>query len=296
MVSASVPAQPLRLELSPAADSFAQVDPPTILDGCRRQRCWYALACLYAFLAAGWVLHSVLYRYIVYGIVDVKDRWSAVLPYLGSTPGKAVCMGSHFMAGSVITLLGFWQVFPISRKPHFRYWHRVGGRIYVICSLITAIGGIGFILQQGRLVGGNEMTVSFSLYGVLVALCAVKTWTTIRRKDTAAHRRWALRAFSLGIASFLYRMYFLLAAGLHLLGGPGDPLGPDDHAAPGALYRTPFMRFDEWWFFLPNLFVVEWLIRARAGKLQSFLLDVFLVVAGGVVIGTPCAVVLAPSR
>jgi hypothetical protein len=66
-----------------------------------------------------------------------------------------------------------------------------------------------------------------------------------------AHRAWALRLFALAIGSWLYRMdygfWMMLADGA---GHRGD-------------FRGPFDRVMSFFFYLPNLLVVEIFLRAR---------------------------------
>mmetsp|Transcript_54755 Transcript_54755/g.123294 ORF Transcript_54755/g.123294 Transcript_54755/m.123294 type:complete len:307 (-) Transcript_54755:65-985(-) len=248
----------------------AAAGPAPLLSAAGRQRCWNTLAFIYLALAVPWVVSSVLLHYFIEGIGDVQEKWCEVLPGLGKTPGRAISMGVHFLGGSVITLLGVWQVCPVSRRPRCIKWHRVCGRIYVVCAVVTALGGLAFTAQQGRLVGGWAMTQSFSLYGLLVMFSAVKAWLSARRGDIESHKRWALHTFALGIASFLYRVYTLLGMGLHLI--------PRAHFVSGGseLYQTAFMQVNAWAFYLPNLLVIEWLHRARESKFQKVLLDLLL--------------------
>eukprot|EP00928_Gymnodinium_smaydae_P077219 TRINITY_DN60451_c0_g1_i1.p1 TRINITY_DN60451_c0_g1~~TRINITY_DN60451_c0_g1_i1.p1 ORF type:complete len:137 (+),score=30.92 TRINITY_DN60451_c0_g1_i1:232-642(+) len=127
------------------------------------------------------------------------------------------------------------------------------------------------------------MTAACALYGVLVLLSSLQAWRTARSGDIDAHKRWALRAFALGIASFLYRFWFLAGAGLGLL----------VPARGSAFYSTAFMQFDEWWFFLPNLVIVEWLVRAKVGKSQRLILDLFVAGLALVLGGLPIALSVA---
>lgn len=240
-----------------------------LLKNGRRGWAWYVVAALYLLTAVLWVQGNVVVQYFIIGDETIERRWSEVLPYLGSSPTRVLSMGLHFVCGSVITLLGVWQVSPLSRTSRTIAWHRWTGRLFVLCAVGTTIGGLGFIVQQRRLVGGYSMTASFAIYGLLVFGTSVQAWRTARQGDIDAHRRWAMRAFSMGVASFLYRFYYFLGQGFGVVHAPDKTPYP-------PLFRTPFMRFDEWWFFVPNLLVVELLLRARDGKAQRLSLDLFL--------------------
>jgi len=219
---------------------------------------WLVLAVAYIVPATLWVSLEVIDKYLIAGIDNPAEKWNDMLPYLGSTRARACCMGLHFLCGSVMTVGGLWQVMPISHRSEWRFTHRIMGRIFVVCAFLTAIGGVGFILQQQKLVGGYSMTMSFSLFGVTAVTCATLTFWYARQKDFAAHRRWAIRSFVLGIGSFEFRV--LLYAG-----DGGDSLW--------------YNQFIAWFFFLGNLIFVEWYLRAQSTRLQQALLWAFLLLA-----------------
>jgi hypothetical protein len=128
--------------------------------------------------------------------------------------------------------------------------HRWVGRIYVSAALLAGLGGLTFILVVGA-IGGRVMDIGFGLYGALMVVAAVQTFRYARMRSLSRHRAWALRLFALAIGSWLYRMDY----GFWLLLGAGRGHTHDFHG--------PFDHVMAFFFYLPNLLIVEAFIRAR---------------------------------
>lgn len=181
-----------------------------------------------------------------------QERWNEVLPDLYD-PQQLLAtagIGLHFLAGGVILVLGPIQLSEAIRRraPGF---HRWCGRLYALSALVAGVGGLLFIALQGT-IGGWPMDVGFALYGALMILAAVETARHAIARRFEAHRRWGLRLFSLAIGSWLYRMEYGLWFTLF-----------------GRLGHTS--SFDGWFdvvmafaFYLPNLALVELLLRVRS--------------------------------
>ncbi|CAE7242769.1 Caltractin [Symbiodinium natans] len=242
------------------------------------QTSWMIMAGIYLVPATAWVM-SVWLMYFVAGIDDPAENWNVLLPNLGATTARAVCMGLHFVTGSVITLAGVWQVLPVSKRPEWLPTHRTVGRIYVICSVLTCIGGFGFILQQHILAGGWPMSAAFTAYGCCVVAFALLAYWTARQKDIAAHRRWGLRSFAMGIASFVYRVMLILGVRLQFSMHQDETTDiVDAHGTTKFFREDPYNQFIAWFFFVGSLGVVEWYLRAPNNLLNQILLFCFFAV------------------
>jgi Predicted membrane protein (DUF2306) len=177
-------------------------------------------------------------------------NWNDSLPrlYESHTPTATTGIGVHFAAGGIILALGCIQ-FVESIRSRYPAAHRWIGRVYVTAAFLAGIGGLTFIVAKGT-IGGTTMDVGFAIYGVLTAAAAVETYRHARARRLDIHRAWAMRLFALAIGSWLYRMeygfWLLLADGAGHL---------DD-------FSGPFDRFMAFFFYVPNLLVVEALIRA----------------------------------
>ena len=217
----------------------------------------------FALVLTVWVSVTLFGAYIlVYyaGAIVEQDlpAWNAVLPrlYEPSTPAATVAIGLHFFAGGVILLLGCVQLIGPLRERHPAV-HRALGRVYVTASLLAGLGGLAFILAKGT-VGGTVMNLGFGLYGVLMTVCAVQTYRHARARRIEVHRAWALRLFALAIGSWLYRMDY--GFWLLLSGGVGHT---ED-------FHGPFDRIMSFFFYVPNLLVVEAFLRGHARTASAF--------------------------
>ncbi|MEZ4737299.1 MAG: DUF2306 domain-containing protein [Caldilineaceae bacterium] len=178
-------------------------------------------------------------------------EWNNVLPrlYEAETPVATAGIGLHFAAGGIILVLGCIQLIGAVRL-RYPALHRWLGRLYVSAALLAGIGGLTFIAAKGT-VGGTVMDIGFSLYGLLMVLAAVQTYRYAQARQRDRHRAWALRLFALAIGSWLYRMDY----GFWLL--------LTDGAGHTRDFRGPFDMVMAFFFYVPNLLVVEALLRAR---------------------------------
>jgi predicted membrane protein DUF2306 len=184
-------------------------------------------------------------------------KWNDSLPrlYESDTPAATAGIGMHFAAGGIILALGCIQFVGWIRS-RYPAVHRWIGRVYVTAAFLAGIGGLTFIVTKGT-IGGTTMDVGFGIYGVLTAAAAIETYRHARARRLDTHRAWAMRLFALAIGSWLYRMdygfWFLLADGAgHLKDFSG-----------------PFDKVMAFFFYVPNLLVVEALIRAPRAAMSK---------------------------
>ncbi|WP_375431825.1 DUF2306 domain-containing protein [uncultured Friedmanniella sp.] len=215
-----------------------------------------------ALVVTVWVSVTLFGAYILAyyaGAIAHRDlpAWNAVLPrlYEPTTPAATIAIGLHFFAGGVILVLGCVQLITRVRQ-RYPAVHRVLGRVYVTASLLAGVGGLGFILVKGT-VGGAVMDVGFGLYGVLMIVCAAQTYRHARARRIEVHRAWALRLFALAIGSWLYRMDY----GFWLL-----LMGPVGHT---ETFTGPFDEVMAFFFYVPNLLVVEAVLRGRTAAASA---------------------------
>lgn len=193
----------------------------------------------------------ILAHYAAAYFDDDLLRWNDVLPeiYVPGNPGASVGIGLHFAAGGMILLLGGIQLIEGIRRSYPRIHHWIG-RFYILTSLIASIGGLSFIAIRGT-VGGLVMDVGFTGYGLLMLLSSVQTVRYAISRDISAHQAWAWRLYALAIGSWLYRMDY----GLWLV--LTDWIG---HTSEFNGWFDYFMAF---FFYVPNLIIVELMIQAR---------------------------------
>ncbi|EIT72240.1 MULTISPECIES: DUF2306 domain-containing protein [Hydrocarboniphaga] len=207
-------------------------------------------------VATTWIAGAVFAAYIVvfFGGVALGgdgERWNESLPglYDARVPAATVAIGAHFVAGSVLLLLGPIQLIGRLRRS-VPALHRGLGRVYVVAAGLAGLGGLAFILAKGT-VGGTVMDAGFGLYGALMVLCAAMAFVHARAGRYERHRAWAIRLFALVVGSWLYRMeygtWFLVSGGL----------------GTGRGFSGWFDMVMAFFFYVPNLIVAEQFIRAR---------------------------------
>src|SRR5579872_1203994 len=235
-----------------------------------------------ALVCTVWISATLFGLYIVAFYVGALGdgqvaKWNQNLPglYEPGSPAATSVLGLHFLAGGVILILGCIQLL---RKVRARWpaLHRWLGRIYVTAALLAGLGGLIFILLVGT-IGGRVMDLGFGLYGALMVLAAVQTYRHARARSLVLHRAWALRLFALAIGSWLYRMDY----GFWLLLG-GDRGHTHD-------FHGPFDQLMAFFFYLPNLALVEAFIRARTAASPKFKLaaaGLFAGATGFLLLGT----------
>jgi hypothetical protein len=235
-----------------------------------------------ALVCTVWISATLFGLYIVAfyvgALVDGQvARWNQNLPglYEPHSPAATSGLGLHFLAGGVILVLGCVQL--IGRvRARWPMLHRWVGRVYVSAALLAGLGGLTFIFIVGT-IGGPIMNVGFGLYGALMAVAAVQTYRYARVRSLTLHRAWALRLFALAIGSWLYRMDY----GFWLLLGGGRGHTHDFHG--------PFDYVMAFFFYLPNLLIVEAFIRthsAASPKIRLAAAGLFACATGFLLLGT----------
>ena len=209
---------------------------------------------------------------------NTLELWNEGLTglYDPEKPVGTLGIGIHFATGGIILILGSVQLLPKIRLS-FPKFHKTVGKIYVVACILTAIGGLTFIVVNGT-IGGIVMNIGFSIYGILMLLCAVQTARYAMLGKLNRHGAWALRLYALAIGSWLYRMdygfWLLLADGL---GHTKD-------------FRGIFDTIMSFFFYVPNLIVAEIFIRRKKGITAiwaQILSSVLLLLASGfLMIGT----------
>ncbi|MFK7865491.1 MAG: DUF2306 domain-containing protein [Pseudohongiellaceae bacterium] len=194
----------------------------------------------------------ILANYAAAFFQDDLLRWNNVLPeiYDPDQPNASVGIGLHFAAGGIILVLGAVQMIGAIRSSYPRLHHWIG-RFYVLLSIIVSVGGLSFIAIKGT-VGGLVMDVGFGLYGILMLLAALQTVRYAMARNLLDHQAWAWRLYALAIGSWLYRMDYGLWLILTDWAGHTDEFdGWFDH----------LMAF---FFYIPNLIIVELMVRSRS--------------------------------
>ena len=95
-------------------------------------------------------------------------------------------------------LLGPLQFNSRIRARHLR-WHRLSGRIFVVCGLV--IGITALVMSFGMpAIGGVNQAAATTLFGTFFLFALGRAFWLIRRREIDLHREWMIRAFAIGLA------------------------------------------------------------------------------------------------
>jgi uncharacterized membrane protein len=154
----------------------------------------------------------------------------------------------HIVSACVYALLGAFQ-FANGFRRRWPTWHRVAGRLLVVCGLLVGLSGLWMTVFYPWPKGDGALLYAFRLlFGSAMVMAIVLGFTTIRRGDVNRHRAWMTRGYALGLGAGT--QVLTLAAG-ELIAGP-----------PSELSRALLMGA-AW---VINLAVAEWAIRRRRAR------------------------------
>ena len=157
----------------------------------------------------------------------------------------------HIVSATVYSILGAFQFAPRFRQ-RYPGWHRVVGRLLVICGLLVGLSGLWMTLFYPWPEGDGALLYAFRLvFGSAMVVAIVLGWTTIRRGEVQRHRAWMARAYALGLGAGT--QVLTLAAGA-LIAGP-----PSEHG-------RALLMGAAW---VINLLVAEWAIRRRRARVPA---------------------------
>ena len=154
----------------------------------------------------------------------------------------------HILSSVIYCILGALQFSPgrRRRKPN---WHRMGGRVLVLCGLVAALSALWMTQFYPP---GTDAPASFDgpfvyairlLAGSAMALFLCFGLAAVLRRDIPQHRAWMMRSYALGLGAgtqvFTHLPWFLFPS------------------VQGVFSRAVFMGAG--WAI--NLTVAEWLIR-----------------------------------
>jgi uncharacterized membrane protein len=152
----------------------------------------------------------------------------------------------HITGGMLAIITGPWQFLRIIRR-RYRRVHRTLGKIYLGSILFLAGPSGQFMAFYAE--GGIFSTFGFLIMSFLWLWTTWMAYTTIRKRDIAAHRDWMIRSFALTLAAVTLRTWVPLAS--YYLNMDQDFV----------------VESSAWVSWIPNLIVAEVLIRTKAIKI-----------------------------
>src|SRR5271169_4943589 len=104
----------------------------------------------------------------------------------------------HIVPGLLFMILGPLQFNPTIRARYLR-WHRLSGRVFVVCGLVIGISALAMSFGMPA-IGGVNQAAATTLFGMLFLFALCRAFWHIRRGEVALHREWMIRAFAIGLA------------------------------------------------------------------------------------------------
>jgi uncharacterized membrane protein len=192
---------------------------------------------LMAFLSLAIAAYAVL----SYGLRPIE---SVIDPLLAANfQAHKTALYAHIFGAAVALSLGVFQ-FSTRLRGRRPQLHRWMGRVYLGVGVL--IGGSAGLIMATHAFGGLPARLGFGALAVVWLYTGARAYIAIRGGDTAAHRCWMVRNFSLTFAAVTLRLYLPMA------GVAGVPFE----------VAYPIIAWVAW---VPNLIVAEWWFNRRAG-------------------------------
>lgn len=184
---------------------------------------------------------------LVFFFIQPVSNWQSVSNFAQYAYGATfICI--HWVGGFLLLTSGPSQLIQKIRNKYPKF-HRYNGRVYIFGCILASIGGLLYIFSVGT-VGGYQMDIAFTLYGIVLFINSIMAITRARQKNFKSHREWALRTFWVGIGSAIYRIYV-------------SPLFLEQLGIQGPPYIQTQNEFVEWlnvagWLmYVPNIILIE---------------------------------------
>ena len=112
----------------------------------------------------------------------------------------------HIIFGGVALLIGWMGFIKKIRTNHIR-WHRLIGKIYVISTILSALGGIYIALFA---TGGIINSVGFLSLGFIWLYTTVKAYLEIRKKNIMEHQSMMVYSYAACFSAVTLRIWLPL--------------------------------------------------------------------------------------
>jgi hypothetical protein len=126
----------------------------------------------------------------------------------------------HIVGATIYCVLGAFQFTAGFRRRH-PTWHRVAGRLLLVCGLTAALSGLWMTMFYAIVPADNALLHAFRLLagsGMLVSI--VLGLLAIRRRDVRRHQAWLRRAYAIGQGAGTQAL--ILGPALLIFGPPND--------------------------------------------------------------------------
>lgn len=127
----------------------------------------------------------------------------------------------HVVGAAIYATLGALQFVEAFRR-RFPGWHRVVGRLVLVCGLVAGVSALWMTLFYTRLPDTNDLLVAIRVaFSSALIGCIVLSFNAIRRRDIPRHRAWMMRAYAIGLGAGSQALLLIVAEGF---AGPPDQM------------------------------------------------------------------------
>ena len=167
------------------------------------------------------------------GFLQIKQQYLGIMHW-------EVAFWVHVFTSMLPLLAGFTQFAPwvLKERPAV---HRTMGRVYVIT--VCFITGPASLIMAFYANGGIVSRIAFTALALLWLGTTAMGWRTALQRKWPVHREWMMRSYALTLSAITLRAWKYLI--IYAFEPP-----------PMDVYRVV-----AWLGFVPNLLIVEWLIR-----------------------------------
>ena len=182
----------------------------------------------------------------------------ALVFVFGTTPGNTTAGGellaqqkarmfatsvvgyAHTLGGAFASVIGPFQ-FLASFRRRFPSWHVWAGRVYLTCVGASALAGLYLAPNSNA---RNTLGIAFIALALAWLYTGWNAYSSIRRRNVQAHRRWMIRNYALTFAAVTLRIEIPLLVMVGMSGQTAlDIIG--------------------WGCWVPNLLLVEYVMRRQ---------------------------------
>ena len=145
----------------------------------------------------------------------------------------------HILLGGMALLTGWSQFLTKFRNNNLKF-HRLLGKIYIICVILSGTAGLYIAIFA---TGGIVAQLGFAGLAISWLYTTTNAYSSIRRKDIDAHKKWMIRSYALTFAAVTLRIWL-----------------PMFQYGFGMEFLTAYVII-AWLCWVPNLLWAEWKVR-----------------------------------
>ncbi len=134
----------------------------------------------------------------------VIDRTAGVELFEQRYLDHPIITALHILPGLLFLLIGPFQFRPRLRQ-RLPGLHRIMGRVFILCGLLSA-GSVMWLVIAFPALGGGLTIAMIWVFAPWMIWALVQAYRSIRARNVPAHRVWMIRAYAVGLAVATIRL------------------------------------------------------------------------------------------